>query len=188
MKKFTTLHRFIHWLIAVSMLVLFATGFLRMYWMSKKTITAAISAELTKNNVQLPQESVVGIAKSIINPMFDWHINFAYVLVFAYILRIIYLLAKGVRYPNPFSKSSTGKEKLQGTVYSIFYFLLAVQILTGFALMWELASEQALERAEQIHKFAVYWMPVFVLLHFAGITVAELTNKKGITSKMIGGE
>ena len=47
MKKFTTLHRLIHWLIAVSMLVLFATGFLRMYWMSKKTITAAISAELT---------------------------------------------------------------------------------------------------------------------------------------------
>ena len=108
MKKFTTLHRLIHWLIAVSMLVLFATGFLRMYWMSKKTITAAISAELSKNNVQVPQESVVGIAKSIINPMFDWHINFAYVLVFAYILRIIYLLAKGVRYPNPFSKSSTG--------------------------------------------------------------------------------
>ncbi|AZB22651.1 cytochrome b/b6 domain-containing protein [Kaistella haifensis] len=188
MKKFTTLHRIIHWLIAFAMLVLFSTGFLRMYWMSKKTITTAISAELSKNNVQLPQESVVGIAKSIINPMFDWHINFAYVLVFAYILRIIYLLAKGVRYPNPFSKSSTGKEKLQGTVYSIFYILLAVQIVTGFALMWQLASEQALERAEKIHKFAVYWMPVFVLLHFAGITVAELTNKKGITSKMIGGE
>ncbi len=188
MKKFTTLHRIIHWLIAVSMLVLFATGFLRMYWMSKKTITAAISAELTKNNIQLPKENVVNIAKSIINPMFDWHINFAYVLVLAYILRVIYLLVKGVKYPNPFSKSSTGKEKLQGTVYSIFYVLLAVQILTGFALMWELASEEVLDKAEEIHKFAVYWLPVFVLLHFTGITAAELTSKKGITSKMIGGE
>ncbi len=188
MKKFTTLHRIIHWLIAVSMLVLFATGFLRMYWMSKKTITAAISAELTNNNIQLPKENVVNIAKSIINPMFDWHINFAYVLVLAYILRIIYLLVKGVKYPNPFSKSSTGKEKLQGTVYSIFYVLLAVQILTGFALMWELASEEVLDKAEEIHKFAVYWLPVFVLLHFTGITAAELTSKKGITSKMIGGE
>lgn len=188
MKKFTTLHRFIHWLISFAMLVLFATGFLRMYWMAKKTISAAISAELTKNNIQLPKENLVNIAKSIINPMFDWHINFAYVLVFAYVLRIIYLLVKGVRYPNPFSKSSTGQEKLQGTVYSIFYILLAMQIITGFALMWELASDQMLERAEEIHKFAVYWMPVFVLVHFIGITVAELTNKKGIASKMIGGE
>ncbi len=188
MKKFTTLHRIIHWTIATAMLVLFATGFLRMFWMSKKTITTAVNSELEAQQMQLPQESVLAIAKSIINPMFEWHVNFAYVLVAAYIIRLIYMFAKGIRFPNPFSKNTNGKDRLQGTVYLIFYVLLIVQILTGFALKFELAGETALERAEEVHKFAVYWLPTFVVLHFMGIIFGELTNKKGIVSKMIGGE
>jgi Ni,Fe-hydrogenase I cytochrome b subunit len=83
MKKFTAKHRILHWIIAISMLVLLATGFLRMYWMGRKTITAAINKELTTKNLQLPEESIRAIAKSIINPMFEWHVYFAYILVFA---------------------------------------------------------------------------------------------------------
>ena len=46
MKKYTATHRIIHWVIAISMFVLLATGFLRMYWMGRKTISAAINNEL----------------------------------------------------------------------------------------------------------------------------------------------
>lgn len=158
-----------------------------MFWMSRNTISAAVSAELTSQNINLADTSLRTIAKSIINPMFDWHINFAYVLVFAYLLRIVYMLMKGVRYPNPFSSLSTGKEKFQGFMYSVFYILLAVQILTGVALMYELGGEVVMERAEEVHKFAVYWLPAFVMVHFSGIVIAETTNKKGIASRMIGG-
>ena len=55
-------------------------------------------------------------------------------------------------------------------------------------LKFELAGENILEKAEEIHKLAIYWMPGFIVLHFVGITIAELTNKKGIVSKMLGGE
>ena len=34
-KKFTAFHRLLHWIMAIAMPVLFITGFLRMYWMSK---------------------------------------------------------------------------------------------------------------------------------------------------------
>ena len=188
MKKFTKLHRVIHWAIATAMLVLFTTGFLRMFWMSRKTITAAVSNELTAQNIQLSDGSLRQIAKSIIEPMFQWHIIFAYILIAAYLLRLIYLFAKGIRFPNPFSKNTHGIDRLQGTVYLIFYVLLIVQIMTGLALKFELAGESVLERAEEVHKFAVYWLPSFVLLHFMGIILGELTDKKGIVSKMIGGE
>lgn len=36
--QFTATHRILHWSVALLMSVLFITGFLRMYWMSKKTI------------------------------------------------------------------------------------------------------------------------------------------------------
>lgn len=188
MKKFTATHRIIHWVIAISMFVLLATGFLRMYWMGRKTISAAINNELTAKGLALPEESVRAIAKSIINPMFEWHVNFAYVLVFAFVLRIIYMLVKGIKFPNPFSKTASGKEKFQGTIYFTFYILVAVEAATGMMLKFELAGENILEKAEEIHKLAIYWMPGFIVLHFVGITIAELTNKKGIVSKMIGGE
>ena len=110
MKKFTATHRIIHWVIAISMFVLLATGFLRMYWMGRKTISAAINNELTAKGLALPEESVRAIAKSIINPMFEWHVNFAYVLVFAFVLRIVYMLVKGIKFPNPFSNTASGKE------------------------------------------------------------------------------
>ena len=85
-------------------------------------------------------------------------------------------------------KEETAKEKFQGTIYFIFYILVAVEAATGMMLKFELAGEDILEKAEEIHKLAIYWMPGFIVLHFVGITIAELTNKKGIVSKMIGGE
>ena len=188
MKKFTASHRLLHWIIALSMFVLFATGFLRMYWMGRKTISAAINNEVTAKGLQMPEESVRAIAKTIINPMFEWHINFAYVLVFAYVLRIIYMLVKGIKFPNPFSSSTSGKEKFQGTIYLIFYLLLAIEAATGMMLKFELAGDDILEKAEETHKLAIYWMPAFIVIHFAGIAIAELTNKKGVASHMIGGE
>jgi cytochrome b len=55
-------------------------------------------------------------------------------------------------------------------------------------LKYEIGSESLSELAETVHKFAVYWTPIFILLHFAGIAISENTNRKGITSKMIGGD
>jgi cytochrome b len=98
------------------------------------------------------------------------------------------MVVKGVKFPNPFNKSTTSKEKFQGTIYFVFYFLLIVEAITGMMLKFDLAGREILEKAEEIHKLAIYWMPAFIIIHFAGIAIAEHTNKKGIVSKMIGGE
>lgn len=36
--KYTALHRLLHWVMAFAMPVLYLTGFLRMQWMSKKSV------------------------------------------------------------------------------------------------------------------------------------------------------
>ena len=188
MKTYTVLHRVLHWIFALGILVLFTTGFLRIVWMSKAVISEAMNKNPQIQNLNLDKQSLRTIVHSVQDPMFEWHVYAAYVITFAFIARIIYMIVKGIRFPNPFLKTTSAKEKLQGFIYVGFYVLIAVQIITGSILKFEIGSESLSNLAETMHKLAVYWMPIFVLLHFGGIAISENTNRKGITSKMIGGE
>ena len=188
MKTYTVLHRLLHWVFAIVILVSFTTGFLRIVWMSKAVISTAMNKNAAIQSLNLDKQSVRTIAHSIQDPMFQWHVYAAYVITFAFIVRVIYMIVKGIKFPNPFSKFSTAKEKLQGFIYLGFYFFVAIQIITGSVLKFEIGSESFADVAETVHKLAVYWLPIFVLLHFAGIAISENTNRKGIASKMIGGD
>ena len=188
MKKYTVLHRVLHWIFALGMLVLFTTGFLRIVWMSKTVISEAVNKKEEIKNLNLDKQSLRTIVHSIQDPMFQWHVYAAYIITFAFIVRIIYMIAKGIRFPNPFLKSTTNKEKFQGFIYFGFYFIIAVQIITGGILKFEIGSESLADLAETTHKLAIYWMPIFIVLHLGGIAISENTDRKGMASKMIGGD
>src|SRR5690606_37979943 len=180
--KFTVLHRILHWTGALAMSVLFITGFLRMYWMNKNSITEIMQSKTTA----IPTKEMTEIAVSIREPMWQWHEIFAYVMIATFSIRIIYMLVKGIRFPNPFKHSQPLKERLQGFTYVYFYVFVFMSAVTGICIQngffpaWK-------EGIETVHKWGIYWFPIFILLHFAGIFIAEISNKRGITSKMIGG-
>ncbi|SKC11195.1 Cytochrome b/b6/petB [Sphingobacterium nematocida] len=96
------------------------------------------------------------------------------------------MLLKGTRFPNPFIGKQSIKERLQGMTYILFYLFVAIAAITGFYLKW--GDGDLKEPMETVHKLAIYWFPIFILVYIAGIVIAELTGKKGITSKMIGGD
>lgn len=181
-QKFTPLHRILHWVMAFAMPILFITGFLRMYWMNKNKIVAIIQNKTSA----IPKEQMSDIAVAIRTPMWQWHDVFAHVMVISFLIRIIYMLIKGIRFPNPFKKGQPLKERLQGFTYVYFYLFVFISATTGicirqgFFTQWE-------DTIEAVHKWGLYWFPIFILLHFAGIVIAEFTNKKDITSRMIGG-
>lgn len=181
---FTSLHRLLHWALAGLMSVLFLTGFLRMYWMSKNTIIAAVESATQRQQISMERESMLEIAKSILSPMWQWHELAAYLVLAAFAGRIVYMFLKGIRFPNPFSRQTNVKERLQGGTYMLFYLLVAVAAITGFYLKWE--SGEWKEPMEMLHKLAIYWLPAFLVLHFAGIWIAERLHK-GVSSRMIGG-
>lgn len=183
-KIFTPLHRGLHWGTALLMTVLFITGFLRMNWMGKRTILAAIDKNM--QDVELTKEQTIGTVKSIMHPMWQWHEYAAYIFFFILFVRIVYMLIKGIRFPNPFSPKITIKERLQGITYLLFYLFVVVSSITGAYLKWWEGDLK--DTMETIHKWAIYWFPIFIILHFGGIWFAEKYEKKGITSKMIGGE
>lgn len=184
--KFTALHRILHWIIAFSMFILFLTGFLRMEWMNKKVVSTIIETKAATENISLSAETLKTIVKSIQAPMWEWHEITAYVILIAFIIRVLYSLINGFRFPNPFSQKTSAKNKFQSIIYILIYFLIFCSIITGFYLKWGNGDYKSF--MEPIHKWAIYWFPIFIIIHFSGIVIGELTNKKGITSKMIGGD
>lgn len=182
-KKFTAFHRLLHWVMALAMPVLFVTGFLRMYWMNKNHLAGIITGHLT----DVPQEQAVDIAKAIREPMWDWHVVFAHVMIFSFLARIIYMVVKGIRFPKPFSAGISLKERFQGFTYVYFYLFVLISAATGICLRLGLFAEFK-KPIEMVHKWGIWWFPIFILLHLGGVLLAEYSEKKGITSKMIGGD
>ena len=184
-KKFTIIHRLLHWTIAIVMPIMFVTGFLRMFWMNKNGMVAIIESKTAAT--PLPKEVMTDIASTIRHPMWEWHELFANVMVAAFIGRIIYMIVTGIRFPNPFNSRITLKERLQGFVYIYFYLFVFLSAFTGICIQYHLLDSFH-EEIELIHKWGLYWFPIYIVLHLAGIAIAEHSDKKGIASKMIGGD
>ncbi|MCO5260122.1 MAG: cytochrome b/b6 domain-containing protein [Crocinitomicaceae bacterium] len=181
--KFTPLHRLLHWIMALAMIVLYITGFLRMHWMNKNHIVGIIQ----DTSDLISKEEATVIAKTIREPMWQWHELFAHVMIISFLVRILYVLIKGIRFPNPFKAGNSVKERLQGLVYVYFYLYLFVAAFTGICMEKELLMDWKKD-LETVHKLGLYLFPIFIVLHFTGIIMGEYGNKKGIVSKMIGGE
>lgn len=156
-----------------------------MYWMNKKHLVGIIESKT--QGVQLTKEQMESVATTIREPMWQWHEIFAHVMVFALIARIIYMLAKGIRFSNPFKGNLNLKDRLQGLTYVYFYAFVFISAFTGIIIEKGFFPEWK-ESVETIHKLGLYWFPIFILLHLGGIILTEMTNKKGIVSKMIGGD
>ncbi|MCI0921104.1 cytochrome b/b6 domain-containing protein [Sphingobacterium rhinopitheci] len=186
MKKYSLPHRVLHFIIGVSMLGLFITGFLRMNWMNRNNLANIIESQESTNHLQIPKESLNAIGQQLLAPMWQWHIIFAYSILLFFTLRIVYMITQGIRFPNPFNHRLTWKEKFQGIVYILFYALVFIDIITGFYMMWGGGTYKSL--VEPIHKYSLYWFPIFFGLHIIGIVIGELTNESGIVSKMINGK
>lgn len=182
-KKFTVFHRFLHWLMAIAMTILFITGFLRMNWMNKHHIVSIIESKTDL----IPKETMTAIATAIRDPMWEWHVIFAYVMVLAFLARIVYMLIRGIRFPNPLKKHLSFKERLQGLTYLYFYIFVFVLAMTGLFLYQSWLPEWK-KGIEAVHKWGIYFFPIFILIHLLGIVIAENTKNKGETSKMIGGD
>jgi cytochrome b len=40
---------------------------------------------------------------------------------------------------------------------------------------------------EELHEMSIYYLVAFLVLHLGGVLLAELTNQKGIVSRIISG-
>ena len=184
--NYSRTHRLMHWAIALCMLFLLLTIFLRSTWMSRDSVTGVINDVLKDTEVKLSKEQIGKIARGIRNPMWDWHIYIGYVLTGLYSIRLLLPAMGEMKFQWPFGKALSPKVKFQLTTYLVFYFCVFLSLVTG--LLIEFGPDAIHELMEEVHGFSLYYLLGFIFLHFAGILLAELGTEKGIVSRMIGGK
>ncbi len=183
--KYSKVYRIIHWAIAVSFLLLLITIFLRLTWMNKNNVAAIIQNYLGSTDQVLSQEQLITLAKKIRQPMWNWHIYIGYALVGLFSIRFLLPAFGPMKIQNPLGKNQTAKMKFQKWSYIIFYVCVIASLITG--LIIELGPKELKKPMEEIHVLGIYYLIAFIVIHLAGVLIAEFTDQKGIISRIVSG-
>lgn len=183
--NYTKVYRIIHWAIAISFLLLLITIFLRLTWMNKYNMADIIQEYLKGTNQTLSYDEAVLLAKQIRKPMWQWHIYLGYVLVGLFSIRFTLPFFGKMKLQNPLAKELSLKVKFQKWAYIIFYICVVGSLITGLLIEW--GPKNWKKPVEEIHELGVYYLVGFIVIHFAGVVIAEFTNQKGIISRIVSG-
>lgn len=185
-RNYSKTYRILHWLIAFAFLLLLITIFLRKTWMEKNHVAEIIQTFLKDNGyAALPQDEAISLAKKIRKPMWEWHIYLGYFLTGLYCIRLAVPFFGKMKFSSPFKEGLNTKTKFQFWVYLVFYACTAVSLITG--LIIEFGPKAYKKPMEEIHELSLYYLLSFMILHFAGILIAEFTSDKGLISRIISG-
>lgn len=185
-RNYSKTYRILHWLIAFAFLLLLITIFLRKTWMEKNHVAEIIQTFLKDNGyTALPQDEAISLAKKIRKPMWEWHIYLGYFLTGLYCIRLAVPFFGKMKFSSPFKEGLNTKTKFQFWVYLVFYTCTAVSLITG--LIIEFGPKVYKKPMEEIHELSLYYLLSFMILHFAGILIAEFTSDKGLISRIISG-
>ncbi len=184
-KNYSAVYRIIHWSIAICMVLLLITIFLRLTWMNKNNVAEIIQNYLNTTDQSLTQDQLIVLAKKIRQPMWDWHLYLGYVLTGLFSIRFLLPLIGEMKFQNPFKKELILKEKFQNFIYLIFYGCVVISLSTGLLIIFGPATIK--KSMEAIHVLSIYYLVAFIILHIGGVLLSEFTNQKGIVSKIISG-
>jgi len=184
--KYSKLLRIWHWLNAITILGLLGTFFLRKTFLSWRTNSELIIQKFELEAIEVSTEIAKATAKAIRAPMWEWHIIFGYILAGLIIFRIVIFLKEGLSYKDTSSLHRTSITVL----YTIFYLLVTFMAISGIILNLGAdysLSKDLLHSIKDIHEYVAWFFVFFVPFHIGGVVVAELTDEKGLISKMFSG-
>lgn len=183
--------RIFHWLIAISIVIIMATIIMRETWFEKHALADKMYTYTTKllqdigqqeAATKLQKDDFIKLAKSIRNTMWNLHVYTGYFLMAIYAIRLGLLFSGKLTLLNPLSQKGT-KNKFKAAVYLTFYICLGCSLLTGVIMVN--GPESLGEPLESVHVLSKYYVMPFIIIHFAGLIIAEYTDQKGIAGKMI---
>ncbi len=189
-----------HWLNALVIMSLLLTVLLRKTLLSWRTNSSIIMSKLESAGHSISSDLAADIAKTIRNPLWDWHILLGYALGALLLSRLLIAIfvEKRCLFLSVF-KSISNKTILQKTtrhyylikaLYAIFHLMTFVVFITGLVLIFK--KDLALERAvieifKEVHEISMWFFIAFIVAHLIGIIISENGKDAGIVSDMISG-
>jgi len=202
-KKYASSTRFWHWLnfilISGSLLTVLINSTL-----FDRAQGDFVKGELMNAGASVSDKQAGAVTHGLEDQVWGIHIYFGYALAALFLFRLIAeffmppvqrLLPKLKKAYQAYFilKKERGAAKHELVVkglYLIFYLLLLIMVVTGLLLALEdytSIPENVNHSIKEFHGFCMYMILGFVVLHLAGVFLAERKDGKGIVSDMING-
>jgi Ni/Fe-hydrogenase 1 B-type cytochrome subunit len=202
-KKYSSPLRLWHWLSAVVITGSLLTVLIDSTITDSRSNAGIIKTELSNSNVSVTVDQARHAAHEISDKVWAIHTYFGYVLaallLFRLILEIFQLadqkLIRKIKsayhhyYIIKQNRQLARHELMVKSIYALFYCLLIIQVITGLCLAFEddVPALKAIHAIREIHSFCMYLIIAFIIVHLAGVFLAERKESKGIVSDMING-
>ncbi len=202
-KKYPATLRFWHW---VNFMVLFGSLFTvlinaTLFDHAQRTV---VKAALVNAGASVSDKQAGVVIHGLEDQVWGIHIYFGYVLAALFLFRLIaeFFLPATRRISPKIKKAylayfilkkereAAKHELVVKGLYLIFYLLLLVMVVTGLLLAFEDytgLSRNINHSIKEFHGFCMYLILGFIVLHLAGVFLAERKDGKGIVSDMING-
>ncbi|MDB5112031.1 MAG: Ni,Fe-hydrogenase cytochrome b subunit [Mucilaginibacter sp.] len=203
-KTYSATLRFWHWANMIIIAGSLLTVLLNSTVLDDRSDAAFLKTELQKSGAAVTNDQTQTVAHALSDKVWGIHIYFGYGLTALLLFRLIlefFQLAdqKFIRILKmAYNKLQQTKKERETArhdffvklIYSAFYFLLLLMVLTGLFLAFEdfFAPYKSIRPSvRSFHGFCMYLVLAFITVHLLGVFLAERKDSKGIVSDMING-
>jgi Ni,Fe-hydrogenase I cytochrome b subunit len=203
-KKYSATLRLWHWANTIVISGSLITVLINSTLNKRRNITPVITGELQHNGIVVTAEQATSVGHALSDKVWEIHTYFGYVLAgllaFRLILEFFQLadqkfirkikLAYQQFQATKKNRELARHELVVKSIYTLFYLLLVIMAVTGLFLAFEdlLAPFKTIRHSvKEVHGFCMYLIIAFIIVHLAGIFLAERKDSPGITSDMING-
>ncbi|MDX1295261.1 MAG: cytochrome b/b6 domain-containing protein [Sulfurimonadaceae bacterium] len=185
MKNYSLQMRIWHWLHAITVLGLLGTFFLRKTFLSWRANSEILAAKLAEYDITVTAEQAKALAKAVRAPMWEWHIILGFIFAVLVLWRLAMLFKNGFGY-EPETKHMEWVYRGYKLMYGILFFMAASGVIMYLYQDFGLTKATAHD-IKEVHEVVAWGVAAFVVMHIAGVFIADNRDQKGIISKMISG-
>jgi|SRR3569833_116750 len=200
-EKYSSSLRFWHWANAIvitgSLLTVLVNSTVLKGW---ATLTF-IEDNLKKSGTTITEKQARSLVGGLRDRVWDIHVYFGYCLAALLLFRLLYEFFTGDKklvrqiktayshYKNGRNRLIARHELVVKSIYATFYLLLIIMAVTGLCLAFDddIPALHKIHAIREIHSFCMYLVLIFIVVHLAGVFLAERKDSKGIVSDMING-
>jgi len=202
-KKYSRALRFWHWANVIIISGSLLTVLLNSTLLNGNTNANFIKDKLQETSVNVTQNQARSVAHAIGDKVWNIHAYFGYCLAALLLFRLVLEIYQKkdqrfmLKLKSAYAQYKIGRDRQLArhefavkSIYLLFYLLLLVMALTGLFLAFEdeLAAFKSIRHSvKEVHGFCMYLVLSFIVVHLAGVFLAERKDSKGIVSDMING-
>jgi len=202
-KKYSSSLRLWHWANAIVITGSLLTVLLNSTLTNGRSNSALIQGQLKDAGASVTNQQARAAAHAISDNVWDIHKYFGFCLAGLLLYRLIaeFFQLADQKFLRKFKsiyrqyKSASGDRKIirhdfaVKTLYAMFYLLLIIMVVTGLCLAFDddIPALKKIHAIKEIHGFCMYLVLGFIILHLAGVFLAERKDSNGIVSDMING-